>query len=136
MRVLVADSHSDYRDSFVAHLERRGHRTLALDTGMEVLEHLQEAQVLVLDVDLPDTDGVHLCELVRQASAVPIVTMTSAATELEHIMCLTAGADDSVSKPVTVRELEARVNAVTRRYVVRGEPGPVWPSVTRPAGHT
>lgn len=76
---------------------------------------LPEPDLIILDIMLPGMDGLEICRRVRQAKITPILMLTAKTTELDKVVGLELGADDYLSKPVSIRELQARVSAVLRR---------------------
>ncbi|MGW4565824.1 response regulator transcription factor [Streptomyces sp. NPDC004561] len=74
-----------------------------------------EAAIVLLDLGLPDMDGIDVCRALRSRSSVPIIMITARDDEVDRVLGLELGADDYVSKPFGVRELVARIRAVTRR---------------------
>lgn len=79
--------------------------------------------VMLLDIGLPDIDGFEVCRRVRSVSEVPIIMLTARADEIDKVLGLESGADDYVPKPFGLRELVARIRAVTRR--VQSDSSPV-----------
>ncbi|WP_233510670.1 response regulator transcription factor [Actinomadura craniellae] len=96
----------------------------AAKSGTGAMEEYADYDVLLLDVDLPDLDGLAVCRTIRATSDIPIIGFTSQPSELDQVLCLEAGCDDCIEKPYRSRELVARINAVMRRVrVTDGEPG-------------
>lgn len=108
-------------------LSRRGHAVHAAPTAMAglelVVEHSPDA--VVLDLGLPDVDGVQVLGMIRGISAVPIIVATARDDEAVMVQVLDRGADDYVVKPFSAEQLEARLRAVLRRGRPAGEPDPV-----------
>ncbi|MGW1773311.1 response regulator transcription factor [Streptomyces sp. NPDC002104] len=115
VRVLVVGTPADGSGSPAARLERLGHDVTCAPTGAEALTLHQEADLVLLDLDLPDIDGLELCRRIRAHSQVPVIAFTDSGTELDRVLGLWAGADDCLDKPYEFRELVARIEAVTRR---------------------
>lgn len=116
VRVLVVESESQDPDPLVLGLRRHGYRTEQVRTGAEALEQYRKADLLLVDLDLPDLDGVELCRSIRAVCDVAIIVVTARDTELDRVLSLRAGADDYVVKPCSLTELTARVEAVMRRF--------------------
>ena len=104
-----------------AYLERDGFRVVWASRGTEGLLELErhDVRLAILDLQLPDTDGLDLCRAIRSHSRLPVVMLTARDEEIDRITGLELGADDYVTKPFSPRELVARVRAVLRR----AEPG-------------
>ncbi|MFD4371226.1 response regulator transcription factor [Streptomyces sp. NPDC058486] len=115
MHVLVVGTPADGSGSPAARLERLGHDVTCAATGAEALTLHQDADLVLLDLDLPDIDGLELCRRIRALSQVPVIAFTDSGTELDRVLGLWAGADDCLDKPYEFRELVARIEAVTRR---------------------
>lgn len=115
MRVLVADSDTIGVGSLSAELQRHGFHIDQCGTGAEALERYSKFDFLLLDLALPDMDGLEVCRLLRSASDIPIIAFTGPGTDLDRILCLQAGCDDCMAKPFGFRELLARIEAVLRR---------------------
>jgi two-component system response regulator ResD len=115
--VLVVDDEPIVRDVVIRYLERDGYRTMAAATGDDAraLLERESADLVVLDVMLPGTDGLELCRWIRSRSAVPVIMLTARGDEADRIVGLELGADDYVTKPFSPRELAARVRTVLRR---------------------
>ncbi len=115
--VLVVDDEPIVRDVVVRYLHRDGFRTLEAADGVRARELLEreEANLVVLDLMLPELDGLELCRWIRERSDVPIIVLTARTEEADRIVGLELGADDYVTKPFSPRELAARVRTVLRR---------------------
>ncbi|WEK60258.1 MAG: response regulator transcription factor [Candidatus Microbacterium colombiense] len=99
-----------------AFLARSGYATVRAADGASALDLIDaDTEVVLLDLGLPDVDGIDLCRRIRARSDVPIVVVTARSQVTERIKGLRAGADDFVVKPYDVHELLARIEAVTRR---------------------
>jgi two-component system, OmpR family, response regulator len=116
--VLVVDDEAHIREVVEYALQREGFRvTLAAD-GRAALEasDRQPPDLVVLDVMLPEIDGLEVCRVIRRKSRAPILFLSSRAEEVDRIVGLELGGDDYLTKPFSPRELVARVRAVFRRY--------------------
>jgi len=97
-------------------LEQKGHNTIWASSGEEALEHIPGADLLVLDLGLPDVDGVDFLNRVRSVRPrLPVLVLTAEDSEQTKVYCLEIGADDYMTKPFSVLEFTARVAALLRR---------------------
>ena len=120
--VLVVDDEPIVREVVVRYLEREGYRTLEAGDGDSAARRIERsgADLVVLDVMLPGTDGLELCRWIRARSELPVIMLTARGEEADRIVGLELGADDYVTKPFSPRELAARVRTVLRRTRPRG----------------
>lgn len=128
-RVLVVDDEPQIRKFLDISLRAQGYEVLQAGTGTEGLMALatQGADLVVLDVGLPDKDGHEVLKELRQWSQVPVIMLTVRAGETEKVAALDAGANDYVTKPFGVQELMARVRALLRQHAADShEPLPVF----------
>jgi two-component system catabolic regulation response regulator CreB len=116
-RILIVDDEPAIVDAIQYALETEGFETVCLFSGMPVIAALAEhpADLVVLDIGLPDISGLELCREIRRTSAVPIIFLTARADEIDRVVGLELGADDYITKPFSPREVSARVKAVLRR---------------------
>lgn len=119
--ILVVDDEPHYLDLLHANLRVDGYEVLTARNGEEALNMLitHTVHLVLLDVVLPDVDGITLCQRIRTFSRVPIIMLTARVSEEERVRGLDSGADDYVSKPFSITELLARVRAVLRRVEIR-----------------
>jgi DNA-binding response OmpR family regulator len=122
MRLLIAEDDTSSRELLRRFLESRGHDVIAVANGVEALEQFDAggADLLLLDVMMPRLDGWAVLGEIRQRSSVPVIMVTVKDATEEKVKGLQLGADDYVTKPFDLRELEARIAAVMRRSL----PGP------------
>jgi len=115
--VLVVDDEPHIRDVVQYALEREGFSVRCAGDGVAALAALDAApaDLIVLDILMPELDGLSLCRRIRERSAVPIIFLSSRAQEVDRILGLELGGDDYVTKPFSPRELATRVKAVLRR---------------------
>ncbi|MEV0526116.1 response regulator transcription factor [Streptomyces sp. NPDC050439] len=118
-RVLVAENNVDDANSLVRGLRRHSHEVEHVTTGRAALASYGTADLILLDLELPDLDGLEVCRDIRQVSDIPIIAVTGRGSELDRVLGLQAGADDYLVKPYGFRELMARMEAVMRRVVRR-----------------
>ena len=116
-KVLVVDDDAHIRDVVCFALRREGFDTLEASTGQAAVEKFEAEQpdLIVLDVLMPEGDGIAVCKQIRQSSIAPIIFLSSKDAEADRIKGLDIGGDDYVTKPFSVRELIARVKAALRR---------------------
>ncbi len=115
--IVVVDDEDNIADLVGLYLERDGFRVLKAPTGDAGLEAFRthRPRLVVLDVGLPDVDGLEVCKRIRQTSQVPIIFLTARDGEVDRVLGLELGADDYLTKPFSPAELVARVKAVLRR---------------------
>src|ERR1700704_5141584 len=114
--ILVVDDEPNIADLVELYLRRDGYRVVKAGNGEDGLKAVvdQRPRLVVLDVGLPDIDGLEVCRRIRVASAIPVIFLTARDTEVDRVLGLELGADDYVTKPFSPAELVARVKAVLR----------------------
>ncbi|GAA1632686.1 response regulator transcription factor [Leucobacter chromiireducens] len=121
MRILIVEDDLRMSAALSAFLRKSGYSTHCVADGASALDAVNaETEAVLLDLGLPDLDGTEVCRRIRAVSGVPIIVATARGQIEERIRGLHAGADDFLVKPYDVRELLARLEAVTRR--VRAAP--------------
>jgi DNA-binding response OmpR family regulator len=115
--ILVVDDEPMIVDQARAYLEHGGFRVLTAADGQSALALALTAQpdLLVLDLNLPQLDGLDVCRTLRRTSDIPIIMLTARADEIDRLIGLELGADDYIVKPFSPRELVARVRVILRR---------------------
>jgi DNA-binding response OmpR family regulator len=115
--ILLVEDEEDIAALVRTYLERDGFQVVWKSRGVDGLLALEqhEVRLAILDLQLPDADGLDLCRAIRERSRLPIVILTARDEEIDRITGLEIGADDYVAKPFSPRELIARVRAVLRR---------------------
>jgi two-component system KDP operon response regulator KdpE len=115
--ILAVDDEPHVLEALATILEARGYRVRTASTGAEALRAIttERPDLVLLDLAMPDIDGVDVCRRVRTFSRVPILVLSALADEPRKVKALDAGADDYVTKPFGVEELLARVRAAVRR---------------------
>ncbi|MFF5982901.1 response regulator transcription factor [Streptomyces olindensis] len=119
MRVLLVEDDEPVAESLRRGLKRYGFEVEWVSTGAAALEHEGPYDVVLLDLGLPDTDGLDVCKALRERGDVPIIVISARSDETDRVVGLEIGADDYVSKPFGVREVIARIRAVMRRVQPR-----------------
>jgi len=125
-KVLVVDDDRNIVDLVRLYLERDGYQVLVAYDGLEALRLARQKRpdLIVLDLLLPEVDGLDVCRILQAESRVPIIMLTAKTTEEDKLIGLEMGADDYVTKPFSPRELVARVRAVLRRVGQEAPQGP------------
>ena len=116
--ILVVEDEIAIAEVIIAYLQRSGYQTKHLATGFEVESFIAANRVslIILDLMLPDCDGVTLCKKIRRYSSIPIIMATAKVDEIDRLIGLEIGADDYLCKPFSTRELVARVKAILRHF--------------------
>lgn len=124
--ILVADDDPHILDIIGFALEKAGMRATLTDSGQKALDafNAHVPDLVVLDINMPDRDGLDVCRTIRKASDVPILFLSSRDDELDRILGLEIGGDDYVTKPFSPRELVARVNVILKRARPSATPEP------------
>ncbi|TMK55465.1 MAG: response regulator transcription factor [Actinobacteria bacterium] len=115
--IVVIEDEAAIADLVGMYLEREGFRVLKCATGESGVDAFRQhrPRLMVLDVGLPDVDGLEVCKKIRQTSQIPIIFLTARDGEVDRVLGLELGADDYITKPFSPAELVARVKAVLRR---------------------
>jgi two-component system, OmpR family, response regulator RegX3 len=116
-RVLVVEDEESFSDALSYMLRKEGFEVAVAATGTHALKEFDRngADIVLLDLMLPEMSGTEVCRQLRQKSAVPIIMVTARDSEIDKVVGLEIGADDYITKPYSPRELVARVRAVLRR---------------------
>jgi DNA-binding response OmpR family regulator len=118
MKVLIAEDDARTREALVDILEGEGYQVVAAEDGTQALSLFKEhgPDFVCLDIMMPGLDGYQVCRRIREQDAkVPVVFITAKGEEIDTVVGLELGADDYIVKPFGVREVIARIRAVTRR---------------------
>jgi two-component system, OmpR family, response regulator RegX3 len=126
-RVLVVEDEEAYSDALSYMLRREGFEVSVAATGTDALIEFDRtgADIVLLDLMLPEMSGTEVCRRLRQKSNVPVIMITARDSEIDKVVGLEIGADDYVTKPYSPRELVARIRAVLRRQT--GDTGELTP---------
>jgi DNA-binding response OmpR family regulator len=125
LHVLVVEGDRDHARSLAACLERHGYRAFAAATGADALNAYHNMDLVLLDLTLPDMDGLGVCRIIRATDDIPIIALAEHDRESERVLALRAGMDDCLGRPDgDTRELLARIDAVMRRIRPRTGQGP------------
>lgn len=116
--VLIVDDEKDIRELVGIYLKNEGYMVYKATNGKEALDCIEDMNIdlAVLDVMMPDMDGIALCMKIREKSNIPIIMLSAKDQDMDKVIGLSAGADDYLAKPFNPVELVARVKAQLRRY--------------------
>ena len=117
MNIIIVEDEEKLATVLYDYLHQAGYKTTVINNGTEALEALPEldADLVLLDLMLPGTDGMTICRELRKISNVPVIMTTARVEEIDRLLGLEIGADDYICKPYSPREVVARVKAVLRR---------------------
>jgi DNA-binding response OmpR family regulator len=115
--ILVVDDEPTILETLAYNLEREGYAVVTAADGAEALTAFRRDRpdLIVLDLMLPELSGTEVCRIIRRESQVPILMLTARDSEIDKVVGLELGADDYVTKPFSLPELQARVRALLRR---------------------
>lgn len=116
-RILIIEDDPAVTEVISLRLQEDGYETISTRSGNEALElfRSEEPDLVILDLMLPDTDGISICREIRQESNIPIIIVTGRGDKMDRVVGLEVGADDYVVKPFIMDELRARIRANLRR---------------------
>ncbi len=120
--ILICDDEKDIVSALTIYLQAEGYATVPACNGREALQLLRErdVQLVLLDVMMPEMDGISALAKIRQESNVPVILLTAKSEDTDKVLGLNLGADDYVTKPFNPVELIARVRSQLRRYLQLG----------------
>jgi len=129
-RILIVDDELSILKYLRANLEAEGYKVLAAMNGVQALQTLEAElpDLIVLDIMMPEMDGLEVCRRLREWSQLPIIMLSARDDESDKVQCLDLGADDYITKPFGKDEFIARVRAVMRRAEA-ASPTPTIPSL-------
>lgn len=122
--ILVVDDEREIADLIEVYLKNDGYTVYKFYSGVEALKCVEETSLdlAILDVMLPDVDGFHICQKIREKFYFPVIMLTAKVEDGDKIMGLTIGADDYITKPFNPLEVVARVKTQLRRYMRYNNP--------------
>ena len=122
--ILVVDDEREIADLIEVYLKNDGYTVYKFYSGVEALKCVEETalDLAILDVMLPDVDGFHICQKIREKFYFPVIMLTAKVEDGDKIMGLTIGADDYITKPFNPLEVVARVKTQLRRYMRYNNP--------------
>lgn len=115
--ILIVEDEKELNKVLQAYLSRAGYQTLSAYSGCEALQlwEKENPNLILLDLNLPDKDGLEVAKTIRKEKDTPIIMVTARVDEIDRLIGLELGADDYITKPYSPREVVARVKAVLRR---------------------
>lgn len=121
--ILIVDDEKEIRDLIEIYLMNEGYNTIKSSNGNEALELVSKNNIdlIILDVMMPEKDGVQACMELRKTSNIPVIMLSAKSQDMDKILGLTSGADDYLTKPFNPLELIARVKSQLRRYYTFNE---------------
>lgn len=118
MVILIIEDDLEIQETLKRFLELKGYTVRQAYTYQEAMEN-RNVDLIIIDIQLPDNNGIALCQKIREKSQVPIIFLTALTNEETIVEALRAGGDDYVKKPFHMKELLARIECVTRRVQVK-----------------
>lgn len=120
--ILVCDDDKEIVNAIEIYLEKEGYKIYKAYNGKEALDIINKVEVhlVILDIMIPELDGISVAENIRKDKAIPIIMLSAKSEDYDKIKGLNVGADDYVTKPFNPMELIARVNSQMRRYTMLG----------------
>lgn len=117
MKILVVDDEELLVKGIRFNLQNEGYQVVTGSNGSEAIElaHDPEVRLIVLDVMMPEIDGMEACRRIREFSDVPVIMLTARTLDMDKLMGFEHGADDYLTKPFNILELKARIKALLRR---------------------
>ena len=139
--IFVVDDEAAARDMIGDYLKMHGFAVTLCDGGASLRQALgrDKPDLIILDLNMPEEDGLSIIRSLKQTSRVPIIMLTATASPIDRVVGLELGADDYLAKPCELRELVARIRSVLRRSAAARLPAPAGPvrrSASAPSGST
>lgn len=122
MTILVCDDDKEIVEAISIYLKQEGYQVVPAYNGKEALELMktEEIHLIILDIMMPELDGIHALLKLRETSSIPVILLSAKSEDVDKILGLNVGADDYVTKPFNPLELVARVKSQLRRYTKLG----------------
>lgn len=137
-KILIVEDEPALQDTLEYNLTHQGYEVQVVGDGFKAIETARDflPDLVLLDVMLPGMDGFEVCRILRQETNVPILMLTARDTEIDRVIGLEIGADDYITKPFSMRELQARLKALLRRVRFDQEDAVQAEEVNSSAGDT
>lgn len=122
MTILVCDDDKEIVEAISIYLKQEGYQVAGAYNGREALKLVREQEIhlIILDIMMPELDGIHALLKLREESSIPVILLSAKSEDVDKILGLNVGADDYVTKPFNPLELMARVKSQLRRYTTLG----------------
>lgn len=131
MKILIVDDEALLVKGIRFNLQNEGYEVISGSNGLEALEmvHSQNPDLVILDVMMPEMDGLTACTKIREFSDVPIIMLTAKTDDMDKLIGFDLGVDDYLTKPFNILELKARIRALLRRAAAKTENEPVQSAI-------
>jgi DNA-binding response OmpR family regulator len=126
-RIVILDDEADFRTLIAEYLSHQGYtvRMVANAAALDACLAAEAADLILLDLSLPDESGLSVARRLKASGSTPIIILTGAGDAIDRIVSLEIGADDYLTKPFDLRELQARIGAILRRTATAAEPSAI-----------
>ena len=116
-RILIVEDEVKIREELKTFLENNGYEILTTNNFENTLDQIKKLDIdlILMDINIPGINGMHLCREIRKTSKIPIIIVTSRDTEMDELLCMNYGADDFITKPYNMQILLAHIEAVLKR---------------------
>lgn len=116
-RILIVEDEVKIREELKTFLENNGYEILTINNFENTLDQIKKLDIdlILMDINIPGINGMHLCREIRKTSKIPIIIVTSRDTEMDELLCMNYGADDFITKPYNMQILLAHIEAVLKR---------------------
>lgn len=116
-KIMIIEDNKELKNELIEFLSRYGYEAFGPDKFEKIIEYIKEEQadLILLDINLPYYDGYYICREIRKVKNTPIIVVTSRNSDMDEIMSMNLGADDFVTKPYNTQVLLARIASVLRR---------------------
>ena len=116
-RILIVEDEVKIREELKTFLENNGYEILTINNFENTLDQIKKLDIdlILMDINIPGINGMHLCREIRKTSKIPIIIVTSRDTEMDELLCMNYGADDFITKPYNMQILLAHMEAVLKR---------------------
>ena len=116
-KILIVEDEVKIREELKTFLENNGYEILTINNFENTLDQIKKLEIdlILIDINIPGINGMHLCREIRKTSKIPIIIVTSRDTEMDELLCMNYGADDFITKPYNMQILLAHIEAVLKR---------------------